>query len=99
MISPLTPVIVNGVVFALAGGQFHTGDSSVTADQRVRRSVPAVLHAFDGTTGRELWNSGKTIASFAPGTSGVTASVGQVYVTTYDNALYAFSLPIERQVE
>ncbi len=90
LISPLTPVEVNGVVFALSSGEFHTRDTNMTAAQRVQRSQPAVLHAFDAFTGKPLWNSGKTITSFAPHSSGLSTSLGQIYVTTYDNSIYAF---------
>ena len=50
MPSPRTPLIVNGVVFALAGGNVGTN---------------AVLYALDPATGKELWNSGTTITSTA----------------------------------
>ena len=50
MASPRTPIVVNGVVFALAGG--NTGAN-------------AVLYALDPVTGKELWNSGNTITSAA----------------------------------
>jgi outer membrane protein assembly factor BamB len=79
MISPLSPVIVNGVVFAVSPGD---------------RTTPAVLYAFDGETGKELWNSGNTIASFARN-SGLSAYGGQVYLGTSDGTLYAFGFPIE----
>ena len=45
-----TPVIVNGVVFALAGGNARSN---------------AVLSALEPATGKELWNSGDTISSTA----------------------------------
>jgi outer membrane protein assembly factor BamB len=48
MASPRTPIVVNGVVFALAAGKI---------------GVNAVLYALDPATGRELWNSGTTITS------------------------------------
>jgi outer membrane protein assembly factor BamB len=79
LMSPLTPLIVNGVVFAASGGQ---------------RSTPAVLYALDGTTGKELWNSGKTITSFVHG-GGVSGGGSQVYLGTHDGTLYAFGFPIE----
>jgi outer membrane protein assembly factor BamB len=50
MSSPRTPIIVNGVVFALAGG--NSGGN-------------AVLYALDPASGKELWNSGTTITSTA----------------------------------
>jgi outer membrane protein assembly factor BamB len=48
MASPRTPIVVNGVVFALAAGKI---------------GVNAVLYALDPATGKELWNSGTTITS------------------------------------
>ena len=77
MPSPRTPVIVNGVVFALAGG--NTGAN-------------AVLYALDPATGKELWNSGKTITSTA--SAGMSAGTGQVHVVTSDNTVYAFGIPL-----
>ena len=50
MPSPRTPIIVNGVVFALAGGN---------------SGANAVLYALDPASGKELWNSGTTITSAA----------------------------------
>ncbi|HXK03569.1 MAG TPA: PQQ-binding-like beta-propeller repeat protein [Verrucomicrobiae bacterium] len=77
--APLTPLIVNGVVFAASNGD---------------RSRPAVLYALDGVTGKPLWNSGKTITSFARN-GGISAGGSQVYLGTYDGTLYAFGFPIE----
>jgi outer membrane protein assembly factor BamB len=50
MPSPRTPMIVNGVVFALASGN---------------SGANAVLYALDPSSGKELWNSGTTITSVA----------------------------------
>ena len=51
MSAPLPPVVINGVVFVVAGGS----------------SQPSVLYGLDGATGQELWNSGTAIASIARG--------------------------------
>jgi hypothetical protein len=48
--SPRTPIIVNGVVFALAGGN---------------SGANAVLYALEPASGTELWNSGTIITSEA----------------------------------
>ncbi len=80
---PLAPVVVNGVVFAASGGGAPASGGSV-------------LYAFDGTTGKELWNSGKTVASSAPA-SGLWSSNSQMYVTTQDGAMYAFGFALERK--
>jgi hypothetical protein len=94
LVSPLTPTIINGVVFATSSGEFRTNDAKVTAAQRAARSKPAVIYALDGTTGKELWNSGTTIKSFARG-GALSGGMGQFYLTTYDGTLYAFGFPME----
>jgi hypothetical protein len=92
--SPVTPLVMNGVVFAVAGGG-AAGTPQMTAAQRAQRSKPAVLYALDAVTGKELWNSGTSITApvFGVGPSG---GDGQVYVVTYDGTLYAFGMPTER---
>jgi len=95
MMSPLTPIVVNDVVFALSSGEFRAGGTSLTAQQRAQRSKPAVLYALDASTGKELWNSGATITSFAH-SGGVSGGFGQVYVGTYDSTFYTFGFPIEK---
>ncbi|MBS1829800.1 MAG: hypothetical protein JST93_31160 [Acidobacteria bacterium] len=84
MVAALTPVVMNGVVFAVSSG--FKGSA--------RNSQPAVLHAFDGVSGKQLWSSGKTITSFAT-TGGLSAGASQLYLSTYDGTLYAFGIPIE----
>jgi hypothetical protein len=93
MISPLPPIVVNGVVFAVSSGEFRAADRSMTAAQRAQKSTPAVLYALDGATGKVLWESGNTITSFARG--GLSAGGSTVYVGTFDGTLYAFGFPIE----
>jgi hypothetical protein len=94
MVSPLAPIVVNGLVFAASSGE-HKGapGAQLTAAQRAQRSIPAVLYALDPASGKELWSSGKTITSFAR--AGLSAGAGQVYLVTYDNTLYAFGIPME----
>lgn len=84
--TPVTPAVVNGVVFALASGE---------AVGRGQKSIPAVLYALDGATGKELWTSGTTITSSGRGV-GPSAGDGQVYVVTADGTLYTFGMPMER---
>ena len=76
--APRTPVIVNGVAFALSSGQ--SGGAN------------AVLYALDPATGKDLWNSGNMITSFA--TAGLSGGTAQVYVVTFDNTVWSFGIPI-----
>jgi len=92
--SPQPPMILNDVVFAVSSGEYRTTDAQMTAAERAQRSQPAVLYALNAATGLELWNSGKTITSFTRG-AGPSGADGQVYVITYDGALYAFGVPLE----
>jgi outer membrane protein assembly factor BamB len=94
MTSPLTPIIVNGVIFAVSSGEYRTNDSTVTAAQRKERSVRAVLYALDAATGKELWSSGDTVTSFVH-SGGLSAGGSQIYLATHDGTLYAFGFPIE----
>ena len=94
MVAPMTPVVFNGTVFAVASGERRApADAKLTLAQRAQRSAPAILYALDPATGKELWNSGRTITSFAR--AGLSASAGQVYLVTFDNTLYAFGIPME----
>ena len=94
LISPLTPVIINGVVFAVAGGEFQPAGGSVPTPERVSKSSAAVLYALDGATGKAIWDSGTTINSFVH-SGGLSAQAGQVYLETFDETLYAFGFPME----
>jgi len=62
--------------------------------QRAKASVSAVVYALDAASGKELWNSGKTITSFVHG-GGVSGGAGQIYLGTHDGTLYSFGFPIE----
>jgi outer membrane protein assembly factor BamB len=79
MSAPLTPLVINGVVFTGSRGS---------------RSSPAVLYALDGSTGNPLWNSAKTITSYIS-SGGISGGGSQVYLGTHDATIYAFGFPIE----
>lgn len=79
LVQPLTPSIVNGVVFAAGAGKPGT---------------KAMLYAYEGTTGKELWNSGSAIASYIT-TGGLAAGGGRVYLSTVDGTQYAFGFYME----
>jgi outer membrane protein assembly factor BamB len=97
MVSPLAPIVVNGVVFAASSGEYHAAANGAAAATAVRvsRSVRAIVYALDPDTGKEWWNSGKSITSFVHSGS-LWASSGQVYIGTYDNMLYAFGYAVGR---
>ena len=82
--TPATPIIVNGVVFALSTGR-TAGSGS-----------PAVLYAYDGVSGKALWNSGKSMTTFAsPGS--YWSALSQIYVGTDDGSVHAFGFLDERR--
>jgi outer membrane protein assembly factor BamB len=85
--SPATPIIVNGVVFALSMGRSVAGG---------RTGSPAVLFAHDGSSGKALWNSGKSMTTSAsPGS--FWSALSQVYVGAEDGTVYAFGFLDERR--
>jgi hypothetical protein len=85
--SPATPIIVNGVVFTLASGRPSTGTG---------RATPAVLHAYDGATGKRLWDSGTSMTTAAsPGS--MWSGLGQIYIGMSDGTLHAFGFNDERR--
>lgn len=87
LVTPATPIVVNGVVFALSTGR-PAGSGG--------RGTPAVLHAYDGATGRPLWSSEKTMTAFASPQS-FWSALGQAYVGTNDGTVYAFGFLDERR--
>jgi outer membrane protein assembly factor BamB len=96
LVSPAPPIVVNGVVFALSTGEYMApANATLTAEQRAQRSSPAVLYALDGSTGKELWSSGKTIHSFSH-SGGLASAASKVFVSTWDSTLYAFGYAILR---
>lgn len=85
--APAAPIIVNGVVFTLATGQSGTGTAA---------AKPAVLHAYDGATGKRLWSSGRAMSTMAsPGS--LWSGLGQVYIGMRDGTLHAFGFNDERR--
>ncbi len=85
--SPATPIIVNGVVFALSSGRPAAAG---------RTGLPAVLFAHDGLSGKALWNSGKSMtAAASPGS--FWSALSQVYVGADDGTVYAFGFLDERR--
>ena len=97
---PEPPIIANGVVFALSSGEdVHQADAAgngMNTKERLKGSTHAVLYAFDSETGKELFSSGDTIASFTH-FGGIALSNGRIFVSTYDGFVYAFGLKNEER--
>lgn len=96
MITAEPPVVANGLVFVLAGGEYtgQTNDAEgglLTAEQRIERSVPAKLYVLDGLTGKELYSSGDQISSFLH-QAGLSVADGRIYFGTFDGTLYCFGI-------
>ena len=99
MTTPAAPAIANGVVFALATGEWvrQANDKEgglYQAEARIQKSAPAVLYALDAITGKELWSSGSQVTSFTHNGQ-LSIANGRVYFTTYDNMLYCFGIAME----
>jgi outer membrane protein assembly factor BamB len=87
--SPSPAMIINGVVFAASNADPGSAGK--------RRRSPSVIYALDGLTGKELWNSGKSITSSAYHGS-LSGGGSQIYLGTDDGNLYAFGAWIEREI-
>jgi outer membrane protein assembly factor BamB len=96
MMTAEPPVIVNGVVFVLAAGEF-TGQANdaegglYSAAERLQRSVPARLFALDAKTGKELYSSGDQVSSFLH-QAGLSVAQDKVMFGTFDGTIYCFGL-------
>ncbi|HXJ39065.1 MAG TPA: PQQ-binding-like beta-propeller repeat protein [Bryobacteraceae bacterium] len=100
VLSPTPPVIANGIVWALASGEY-TQQSKLDAspglyssEDRAKLSSKAILYALDAKTGKELWSSGSAMNSFTH-YYGLALANGRVYVGTYDGTFYCFGVPME----
>jgi len=96
MVTAEPPVIQNGVVFVLAGGEF-TGQANdevgglYSSEERIQRSVPAKLFALDALTGKELYSSGDQVKSFLH-QAGLSVAGDKVIFGTFDGTVYCFGL-------
>jgi hypothetical protein len=79
LVNPAPPVIANGVVVALSGGN---------------ASTHAVLYVLDAATGAELYSSKDTIPTYSR-FSGVSVGDSHAFFTDHENTLYSFGIGIE----
>jgi outer membrane protein assembly factor BamB len=96
MVTAEPPIIANGVVFALAAGEFtgQANDSEgglYSPEERIKRSVPAKLYALDALNGKELYSSGDQISSFLH-QAGLAIAGGRVIFGTFDGTIYCFGI-------
>ena len=103
---PDAPVVVNGVVFALATGEnprqdhktglhFHSMEewkhNLLTTEERSAGTHPAVLMALDTKTGKLLYQSGDAMKTWVH-FSGLAVTGGKVFAVDHESRLYCFGL-------
>ena len=96
MLTAEPPIVINGVVLTLAGGEYTLQADDVqgglfSAEERIKRSVPAKLYALDAITGKELYNSGDQITSFLH-QAGLSVANNKVIFGTFDGTIYCYGL-------
>ena len=96
---PEPPVVANGLVFAVSSGentrQVNESGRLLTSKERADGPLGnAVLYVLDAETGKELYSSGKTMKGFTH-FGGLAVSDGRAFVTTTDNTVYAFGVPLD----
>ena len=96
MLTAEPPVVINGVVLTLAGGENTLQANDVQggllgAEERIKQSVPAKLFALDAATGKELYNSGDQISSFLH-QAGLSVANNKVIFGTFDGTIYCYGL-------
>jgi hypothetical protein len=98
LLSPAEPVTAAGLVYALSTGLSSRvakkDGTPYTVAEMEKTAKPAVLHVFDGATGKEVFSSGTAATTFSH--SGIALANGRVYFTTHDNTLFAYGVPFER---
>jgi hypothetical protein len=89
--APAPPVIAQGIVFALANGEYSRklkeSNGHFTVEEKPKGH--ATLYALDGATGKEIWSTGEQVKT-AGSLTGLSVANGRVYFTTVDNTLNVF---------
>jgi outer membrane protein assembly factor BamB len=96
MITAEPPVVANGVIIEVAGGEFtgQTNDAEgglYSATDRIKRSVPAKLFLLDAQTGKELYSSGDQVISFLH-QAGPSIANGKIIFGSFDGTIYCFGI-------
>ncbi len=96
---PEPPVVAGGVVFAISSGEYvrqaKEAGGLFSSEDRAKASTHATLYAFDAETGKELFSSKDTMPAFTH-FGGLAVANGHVFMTTYDNTLWAYGLKQEQ---
>lgn len=87
---PEPVALANGVAFVLANGENPNQRDSVQ-DRQTANVEPAVLHALDARTGKELYNSGDSMETWVH-FSGIAIAEGRIYTVDYGSTVYCFGL-------
>jgi len=99
IVTPAPAVTANGLVFALSTGESpreaKENGSPYSVEERENMASHAILYALDGETGKQLYSSGDTVASFTHGT-GLAVANKRIYFTTHDNVAYSFGFFAEQ---
>jgi hypothetical protein len=94
---PTPAVIANGMIFAMADGdyapQFGSGGNLLNTQERLAKTGHATIYVLDAATGKVLYSTGDAIRGFSH-FGGLAVAGGRVYVTTHDGSIYAFGLGI-----
>ena len=96
MLTAEPPIIVNGVVFVLAAGEYTMQANDAvgglfSAEERLKHSVPAKLYALNAMTGKELYSSEDQVTSFLH-QAGPSVADDKVMFGTFDGTIYCFGL-------
>jgi hypothetical protein len=81
--------IANGVLFALSTGE--NANQHGEESKRFLNTHRAVLKALDARTGKELYNSGSSIATWVH-FSGLALVDGRIYAVDHDSNVYCFGV-------
>jgi WD40 repeat protein len=97
--TPAPVVTANGLVFALSTGESpreaKENGSPYSVGDREKMATHATLYALDGQTGKQLYSSGNTAATFTHG-AGLAVANRRIYFTTHDNLAYSFGFIAEQ---
>jgi hypothetical protein len=96
MMTAEPPIVANGLVFVLAGGEYTGQTNDVegglySAVDRIKRSIPAKLFVLDALTGKQLYSSDDQVVSFLH-QAGLSVAGGRVIFGTFDGTIYCFGI-------